>query len=370
MRILHSGESHMDALTTIIEGFPSGFTVDEERINCDLSRRQMGYGRGDRMKIESDRVEIYSGIIDGKTIGSPITMLIRNRDVRRASWNPEKMGTIPRPGHAELPGSIKFNHNDMRLVTERASARQTASWVVAGSLFNQFLEQFGIKIIGYVESIGTVSAGFVADPFSKAHFIEASPFRTVNPDKDEEMKKLIDRAKEEGDTLGGIFVVTARGCPPGLGSYTHPDRRIDAAFAAAFMGIPSVKGVEIGAGFRSAEIPGSRLHDIIKIENGRISRETNNAGGIEGGMTNGQDIVIRAAAKPIPTTGKPLPSVDVATMKEVTAPYVRSDVCAVPAISVIGEALAAEVICRFFLERFGGDNMKQVRERYHREMRG
>ena len=364
MRILHSGESHMDALTTIIEGFPSGFAVDEERINRDLRRRQMGYGRGDRMKIESDKVEIYSGIIDGRTIGSPITMVIHNRDVRRASWNPEKKGTVPRPGHAELPGSIKFNHSDLRLVTERASARQTASWVAAGSLFNQFLEQFGIKIIGYVESIGKVSSGSVADPFSKTRFIEASPFRTVNPDKDEEMKKQIDRAKEEGDTLGGVFIVTARGCPSGLGSYTHPDRRIDAAFASAFMGIPSVKGVEIGAGFRSAETPGSQLHDTIRIEDGKIVRETNNAGGIEGGMTNGEDIVIRVAAKPIPTTGKPLPSIDMAAMKEVTAPYVRSDVCAVPAISVIGEALAAEVICRFFLERFGGDNMKQVCERF------
>lgn len=364
MRILHSGESHMDALTTIIEGFPSGFIVDEERINCDLQRRQMGYGRGDRMKIESDKAEIYSGIIDGRTIGSPITMVIRNRDVRRDSWNPEKKGTVPRPGHAELPGSIKFNLSDLRLVTERASARQTASWVAAGSLFNQFLEQFGIKVIGYVESIGMVSAGSVADPFSKAHFIEASPFRTVNPDKDGEMKTLIDRAKEEGDTLGGIFIVTVRGCPPGLGSYTHPDRRIDAALAAAFMGIPSVKGVEIGLGFESASTPGSKMHDIPEVKNGRIVRRTNNAGGIEGGMTNGEDIVIRASAKPIPTTGKPLPSVDMATMKEVTAPYVRSDVCVLPAISVIGEAIAAEVICRFFLERFGGDNMKQIHERF------
>lgn len=370
MRILHSGESHMDALTTIIEGFPSGFAVDEERINCDLRRRQSGYGRGDRMKIESDKVEIFSGIIDGRTIGSPITMVIRNRDVRRDSWNPEKRGTVPRPGHAELAGSIKFDNNDMRLVTERASARQTASWVAAGSLFNQFLEEFEIKIIAFVESIGGINVSFAEDPFSRAHYIESSPFRTPDPDKDEEIKRLVDKAKEEGDTLGGIITVMARGCPVGLGSYTHPDRRIDAAFAAAFMGIPSVKGVEIGLGFESASTPGSKMHDIPVVKNGRIIRKTNNAGGIEGGMTNGEDIVIRAAAKPIPTTGKPLPSVDVATMKEVTAPYVRSDVCAVPAISVIGEALAAEVICRFFLERFGGDNMKQVRERYHREMRG
>ena len=360
MKIIYSGESHMDAIMAVIEGFPAGFPVDEEKINRDLKRRQSGYGRGDRMKIESDRIQIYSGIIDGKTIGSPITLIIPNRDVRRSTWNSEDKRTIPRPGHAELTGIEKYNFDDCRLVAERASARQTASWVAAGSLFRQFLEFFNIKIIGYVESIGNITAKSPEDPFSEEEVIESSPFRTVDSEASDKMKELVDKARIDGDSLGGIFKVIIRGCPVGLGSYTHPDKRIDSAFASAFMGIPSVKGVEIGTGFESANIPGSRLHDIIYCEKGKRRRKSNNAGGIEGGITNGEDIVIRAAAKPIPTLGNSLLSIDISNNKEASAPYVRSDVCVLPAISVIGEAVAAEVICRFFLERYGSDSLEQI----------
>jgi len=364
MRVLYSGESHMEAVIAVIEGFPAGFKIDGERINRDLSRRQSGYGRGDRMKIETDRVKIYSGIIASKSIGSPITLVIPNRDVRRSSWNPDDIRTVPRPGHAEMAGVIKYGFRDTRLVAERASARQTAAWAAAGSLFAQFLEEFRVRIVGFVESIGGVEAPEVDDPFSAIDNMESSPFRTANPASDEMMKDVVDRAGENGDTLGGVFQVVIRGCPIGLGSYTHPDRRLDAKLASAFMGIPSVKGVEIGLGFKSAETPGSEMQDVIESLGGKIIRRSNNAGGIEGGMSNGEDIVIRAAAKPIPTLGTPLPSVDIQTGNKAASPYVRSDVCVLPAISVIGEAIAAQALCECFLEKFGGDNMVEVRERF------
>lgn len=352
----------MEAVIALIEGFPAGFPVDVGRINRDLARRQAGYGRGDRMKIESDRVEIYSGIINGVTIGSPITLIVRNRDVRRESWDPEERRTIPRPGHAELAGATKYDLDDFRLVAERASARQTASWVAAGSLFAQFLEKFGIEIIVYVESIGGIKTAHVDDPFVKREEIESSPFRVADSCIEEEMKSLVDRAKEEGDSLGGVFCVIARGCPVGLGSYCHPDRRLDAMLASAFMGIPSVKGVEIGEGFKSAGLTGSDMDDGIEMRDGKIVRKTNNAGGIEGGVSNSEDIIVRCAAKPIPTVKRKIPSIDFNKGIPADSPYVRADVCVLPAISVIGEAVMATVLCRSFLERYGGDNINRIKE--------
>jgi len=360
LRILYSGESHMEAVTAVIEGFPAGFSVDIERINRDLSRRQGGYGRGDRMKIESDRVEIFSGIINGITIGSPITLVVRNRDVRRESWDPGDKRTIPRPGHADLAGAKKYGLDDFRLVAERASARQTASWVASGSLFTQFLEEFGIEIISYVEAIGEVEAYSVEDPFSLKEQIESSPFRVLDPSVENEMKSIVDKAKIEGDSLGGVFCVTARGCPVGLGSYCHPDRRLDSMLASAFMGIPSVKGFEIGAGFKSAKLTGSKMNDPIEIHDGKITRKTNNAGGIEGGVSNGEDIIVRCAVKPIPTVRRKIPSIDINTGKPADSPYIRADICVLPAISVIGESVMATVLCKSFLERYGSDNVSLI----------
>lgn len=364
MRTLYSGESHMDALTAVIEGFPAGFFVDESRINKDLFRRQQGYGRGSRMQIEADKVQIISGIIEGITIGSPITLAVANKDNRRNSWDKDSTQTIPRPGHADLTGSQKYNLKDMRLVSERSSARHTASITAAGSLFRQFLEEFEIHILGFVGGIGGETSLIPEDPFSLRDTIENSQFRTCSPKSDELFKQKIDEAASKGDTLGGTICVVIRGCPAGLGSYVHPDRRLDAMLASAFMGIPSVKGVEIGRGFESAALSGSQMHDIPQVYEDRIIRRSNNAGGIEGGISNGEDIVIRAAAKPIPTLRNPLPSIDMKTGKPSSAPLVRGDVTAVPAISIVAEAAAAEVICRCFLERYGRDHMKQIKNAF------
>jgi chorismate synthase len=367
MQIIFAGESHMDALVAVIEGFPANVPIDEERINSDLARRQKGYGRGGRMKIEKDRVTILSGIIAGKTIGSPITLSIPNKDCRRETWNLKEKNTIPRPGHADLAGAQKYGFDDIRLVAERASARQTAAWVAAGSIFARFLENFGIKIIGFTESIGMIKAIEISDPFAEEELIESSLFRTGDLTCQEEMINLIDRTREKGDTLGGIIKVVITGVPPGLGSYVHPGRRLDSALSGAFMDIPSVKGIEIGNGFRGASQFGSEFQDIIEYKYGRITRKTNNAGGIEGGMSNGENIVIRAAVKPIPTLQQPLPSLDIITKEACAASVIRSDVTAVPAISVLGEAVTARVICEAFLERYGADHYTQICERFRNE---
>ncbi|MCE1247929.1 MAG: chorismate synthase [Firmicutes bacterium] len=367
MHIIFAGESHMDALVAVIEGFPANVFIDENRINSDLARRQKGYGRGGRMKIETDRVKVLSGVINGKSIGSPITLMISNKDNRRETWNPEEKTTVPRPGHADMAGAHKYGFDDIRLVAERASARQTAAWVAAGSVFAAFLEEFGIKIIGYTESIGMIKAKEIIDPFAASGMIESSLFRTGDLSSQEEMINLIDRTRDKGDTLGGIIKVAVCGVPPGLGSYVHPGRKLDSAIAAALMDIPSVKGVEIGSGFRGAARFGSEYHDPIEFRDGKICRKTNNAGGIEGGMSNGETIIVRAAVKPIPTLREPLPSIDINDKHSAPASVIRSDVTAVPAIAVLGEAVTARVICEAFLERFGSDHHKQISERFRNE---
>jgi len=354
----------MDGVLAVIEGFPAGFEFDEERINRDLARRQMGYGRGARMQIEKDRVTVYSGVIGGRTIGSPITLMIPNKDNRRYDWDPARKQTIPRPGHADLPGAIKYGFEDIRLVAERASARQTASWVAAGSLLLQFLEKFGIKIIGYVDSIGGIEAPCPHDPFSIRDIIDRSPLRIIQGVISEKIKKIIDNAREEGETLGGTVVIIIKGAPIGLGSYSHPDRRLDSRLAGAFMAIPSIKAVEFGDGFKLASSPGSQSSDSIIIGERGFARSSNHAGGLEGGVTNGEDIVIRACSKPIPTLRTPVKSVDIVTLEEADSPYIRSDVCVVPSVSVIGEMVGAVVIANAFLERFGGDTFNDVFERY------
>lgn len=366
MRIIYSGESHMDGVMAVIEGFPAGLEFDEERINKDLGRRQTGYGRGDRMKIEKDRVQVLSGVIAGRTVGSPITLFVENRDNRRKTWDPTQKQTVPRPGHADLAGALKYGFSDIRLVAERASARQTAAWVAAGSLMKQFLEKFNMKFLGYVEAIGGIEAHCPPDPFSMIDVIEKSSLRITDATIIDEIKQIIDRAGEEGETLGGVFTVVTKGVPVGLGSYVHPDRRLDSRLAGAFMAIPSVKAVEFGDGFKIASLPGSHTSDGIRVSKTGFTRASNHAGGIEGGVSNGENIIIRAASKPIPTLKNPLKSVDIETLEEVDSPYIRSDVCVTPAVSVIGEMVAATIIAGAFLERFGGDTFDEIFERFQR----
>jgi chorismate synthase len=356
----------MDGLAAIIEGFPAGFEFDEERINKDLARRQIGYGTGPRMSIERNQVIVYTGVIGGRTIGSPITLIIPNRDNRRKEWDPIKKQTVPRPGHADLSGAIKYRFDDIRLVAERASARQTAVWTAAGSLLLQFLEKFGIKIIGYTESIGGIETKSLLDPFTVKDKIEKSPLRLKDLTASEQFKNAIDKAKEEGETLGGVITVVVRGVPAGLGSYVHPDRRLDCLLAGACIAIPSVNAIEIGDGFKLTQMVGSETSDSVAVGERNFNRITNHAGGIEGGVSNGHDIVIHASSKPVPIIKSPAKTIDLATLEDTEFPYASSDVCVVPAVAVIAEMVIARIIAEAFLERFGADTFTEVCEHYHR----
>ena len=397
LRYLTSGESHGKALLCIIDGICSGLSISKEDINKDLLRRQKGYGRGGRMKIESDSVQILSGVRWGKTLGSPIALLIENkdwqnwkdimsselRDSRLQTPDSRLSVTRPRPGHADLAGAIKYNTHDIRNVLERSSARETAERVAVGAVAKKFLSEFNIKVISYVTEIGGIkvqsssrirrdkvqsSEEKLLEIFEKA---EKSPVRC--PDKRAEKKIInkINTAIKKGDSLGGIFEVVATGVPVGLGSYSQWDRRLNARLAYALMGIQAIKGVEIGLGFEMSRKFGSEVMDEIFYSSSRFTvhgsqfyRKTNNAGGIEGGISNGMPIVLRAAMKPIPTLRTPLSSVDIISKKSFNAAYERSDVCAVPAASVIGEAVIAFVIADSFLEKFGGDSIDEIKRNY------
>ncbi len=379
LRFLTAGESHGKGLIGILEGIPSGLFLLSEDINRELQRRQAGYGRGGRMKIESDRAEIISGVRWGKTIGSPISLLIENKDWKNwqegMSSDEKYIGSIPsvtrpRPGHADLAGALKYNHKDMRNILERSSARETAMRVAIGSVAKKFLSQFGINIGSYVLQIGSVKIQNIKykiqnfrEAFEKA---ENSQVRCPDEIASQKMMELIDIATKNGDTIGGVFEVSATGVPLGLGSHIQWDKRLDGQLAYALMGIQAIKGVEIGAGFEMAERFGSEVMDEIfySSRDSGFYRETNNAGGIEGGMTNGMPIVIRAAMKPIPTLRKPLRSVDIITKEPFEAAYERSDTCAVPAASVIAEAVTAIVIANAFLEKFGGDSIAETQRNY------
>lgn len=385
MRFLTAGESHGRALTAIIEGYPAGAPFDRGRIDAQLERRQAGYGRGARMRIEQDRVEILAGVRGGITLGSPIALLIGNRDWE--NWQdvmspsaeeiaPEgaagRKVTRPRPGHADLAGGLKFRQDDLRNILERASARETAARVAAGTAGRILLELLGCRIFSHVVQIGTISpaepepaeyagpAGYAA----MKEQAEASPVACADPVAGAEMMRQIDAAIAAGDTLGGVFEVVCLGLPPGLGSYVHWDRRLDAALAAAVMSIPSVKGAEIGLGFRGAAIPGSSYHDEIRAGHDRgFYRATNRAGGIEGGMTNGEPVVVRGAVKPVPTLARPLSSVDLATGASVPAAVERGDACIVPAAGVVAEAMVAWVLACAAVDKFGGDTLTEIRQR-------
>jgi chorismate synthase len=396
LRFLTAGESHVRGLTGIIEGVPSGIPITSAEIDKDLRRRQGGHGRGGRMKIESDHAEILSGVRWGKTIGSPISLLIENEDWKNwengmsaeaAFSGSIKPVTRPRPGHADLAGALKYDQRDIRNILERSSARETAMRVGLGAIAKRVLSEFGIGFGSYVIQIGTVRSAELKvqgqgkdllQAFDKA---DKSPVRCPDEDASKRMVRMIDKAIKEGNSLGGVFEVFITGLPPGLGSHTQWDRKLDGRLAQAMMSIQAMKGVEIGGGFEMCGRSGSEVMDEIfygsrkpevrrqKAREDRIKsgfyRKTNNAGGIEGGMTNGMPVIIRVGMKPIPTLRTPLMSVDINSKKPLSAAYERSDVCAVPAAAVVGEAMAALVMADAFLEKFGGDSRDEVAKNYH-----
>ncbi len=367
LKFLNSGESHGRGLAGIIEGLPSGIFISEAQINFDLHRRQQGYGRGERMTIEKDSVQILAGLMDGRTIGAPLALWIENRDWE--NWKNKKRirQTVPRPGHADLSGILKYELDDIQSVIERASARETAMRVAVGGIIKQFLREFDIYIVGHVIEIGGIRIrenNFSAEEI-RAKVLE-SPVFCVDRKASQRICQTIDQAKTRGDTLGGIFEVIATDIPIGLGSYVSWDRRLDANLARAVMSLPSVKAVEIGSGIGNASKFGSAVHDEIFYNKKKgFYRLTNRAGGLEGGVSNGQDIVVRGYAKPISTLRNSLSSVDIFTRKKTKAPYVRSDVCFVPALSVVGEAVVAWEIAKAFGEKFGGDSISETKRNFH-----
>ena len=390
-----AGESHGRGLVAILEGIPAGLTLEMVRhVDPDLIRRQGGYGRGRRMQIESDRAEVISGVRLGETIGSPISMLIWNKDWENwaLAMSPERLDPdgnpkalkslyLPRPGHADLVGLLKYDRRDTRDILERASARETAARVACGAVCRRLLEVFGITIGSHVTSIGAIEAD-VPDvlPNNLNESVDASALRSLDPDATTRMKRAIDDAKENGDTLGGVFEVVATGIPAGLGSYVTYDSKLDGRLAGAVMSIQAIKGVEIGAGFSGAFRPGSEVHDPIVTDesakkSGGIGRKSNRAGGLEGGVTTGSPVVVKAAMKPISTLRKRLPSIDMRDGSVADAAVERSDVCAVPAAAVVGEAMVALVLADAFLEKFGGDSIGEITRNFdsyveHLEKRG
>jgi len=378
MRYITAGESHGPQLTTIIEGVPAGLPLVADDINEELARRQKGYGRGRRMQIETDQVQIVSGVRHGETLGSPIALVVENRDF--AHWTKimgaeplteqeekemKRKVTKPRPGHADLNGAIKYGHRDMRNVLERSSARETTVRVAAGAVAKKMLAELGIIVAGHVIEIGGVQVKETTYRSIEElkNITEASPVRCLDEEAGNQMIKAIDDAKSNGDSIGGIVEVIVEGMPIGVGSYVHYDRKLDAKLAAAIMSINAFKGVEIGIGFEAAHRPGSEVHDeILWNEEHGYTRRTNNAGGLEGGMTTGMPIVVRGVMKPIPTLYKPLQSVDIDTKEPFTASIERSDSCAVPAASVVAEAVVAWELATALIEQFGLDRMDLIRE--------
>ena len=370
LRFLTAGESHGKGLVQVIEGIPAGLDLSEDFIAVDLKRRQGGYGRGRRQKIEQDRAEIFSGVRHGKTLGSPISLLIRNRDWE--NWT-EQMSVEPiageaekitrlRPGHADLAGSVKYDFDDARNVLERSSARETASRVAVGAVCKRFLEEFGLRFFSHTVQIGDIDAMLPDEIDWPA--IEESPVRCADAPGAEKMVAAIDNARNSGDTLGGVVEGRVSNVPMGLGSHIQWDRKIDGRLAQALMSIHSVKGVEIGSGFSATRSTGSKVHDVIlpreKWSDRPWARATNHAGGTEGGMTTGQDLVVRVALKPIATLPRSLPTADLLTGEEMPAHYERSDVCVVPAAGIIVEAMCAIVLAEAALEKFGGDSMGET----------
>lgn len=375
LRTISAGESHGPQLTALIEGLPSGLPVSLDAIRRDLRRRQKGYGRGGRMKVEADEAVITAGVRHGLTLGSPVAIVIRNRDwdswvqemaveAPQAEWVTMRRVHVPRPGHADLAGATRYRHEDMRNILERASARETAARVAMGAVCRGLLAFVGVRVASLVARIGPVCWRPPTDwPDALIEAVEQSDVSCPDAGAAQAMRRAIDCARAAGDTLGGVFEVRAYGLPAGLGSHVCADRRLDARLASALMSVPAVKGVEVGIGFAAAGLPGSQVHDCIEPAQATwpFTRPTNNAGGIEGGMSNGEPIVVRAAMKPIPTLVRPLDSVDTDTMSPAPAHAERSDVCAVPAAAVVGEAEVCMELARALLEMFGSSHLEDLR---------
>ena len=368
LQFITAGESHGPALTVIIHGLPAGFRLDADQINLQLSRRQTGHGRGGRMKIENDTVTFLSGLRNSVTLGSPLTCIIPNKDFKNwqdtmdpVSARTDTKVTVPRPGHADYAGYIKYGMDDIRNILERASARETAMRTLAGAVCRQFLENTGISFHSMVVKIGSVSLdeSRFTDPLQWTDS-EISPVRCPDPDVTKKMIEAIDQAKKEGDSLGGVFKVAVRGLPIGLGSHTQWNERLTSMISSHILGIPAIRGIEFGLGFGCADLPGSKVHDPFTIKNGVISRLSNNSGGIEGGMSNGNDLIFKAVMKPIPTLVKPLESVDLSTGVPTPAHMERTDSCAVPAASVVAENVTAIPILDAFLSKYGGDSWPET----------
>lgn len=386
-RFTTAGESHGRALVAIVEGLPAGVPISIDEINRELWRRQQGYGRGARMKIEQDHADILSGLRHGLTLGSPLALMIENKDW--ANWQdvmateareiaPEKSRRVkrPRPGHADLAGGLKYDVRDLRSVLERASARETTARVACGALAKQLLANFGIKILSHVIQLGGIPERPLELTFDQMSAIaDDSPLNCADKAAEQKMIELIDKTKSEGDTLGGIFEVVARRVPPGLGSHTSWDRKLDGLLAQAIMSIHAVKAVAIGAGMEASSLPGSEVHDEISYndETKEFIRDTNRAGGLEGGVTNGEELRVRGHLKPISTLRRPLRSVDIDTKQEEKAAFERSDVTVVPAAGVIGEAMVALTLAVAMREKFGGDSLGEMKrnfEGYREQLRG
>ncbi len=369
-RYLTAGESHGPALVGILDGLPANLHVDVARINETLAARQGGYGRGNRMQIERDEVEFLAGLRGSRTLGSPIAVVLRNRDYANVrelmdplSGHGEPL-TNPRPGHADFAGAMKYRHTDLRNVLERASARETAMRVCLGAICAQFMEALGMQTYSYVSRIGSVDAPLPAS-FS-AEAVASSEVRCPDPAASRSMIDAIDEAKTAGDTLGGQFTVAVQGVPAGIGSNRQPETRLDGVLAGALMGMQTVKAVEVGLGAQSGERKGSDAHDTFALEDGTVVRESNRAGGIEGGMSNGQTLILRVTVKPIPTLMKALKSVNLHTGSDAKATIVRSDVCVVPAASIVGEAMVRLALTGPLLEKYGGDSMDETRDNFER----
>jgi chorismate synthase len=385
IKFITAGESHGKGLTAIVSGFPSNLPITPDYINNELRRRQMGYGRGLRMKIETDTADITSGVRFGKTLGSPIAMFIQNRDwenwiekmsVEEPKTKIEKI-TIPRPGHADLVGSLKYNFDDIRNSIDRSSARETAARVAACSVARKFLAEFGVEIGSFVESIAGV---YPKQDYAEKNLIgrwnknitggrlnklsDKSSVRVLDPVQEEKIIAKIKAAKKKGDTLGGTFFVVATGIPVGLGSFIQYDTKLDADIAHAVVSIHAVKGVEIGLSFKNAELPGSQVHDEILFNGKDFTRRTNRAGGTEGGISTGMPLIVRAAMKPISTLMSPLQSIELSSLKRIESRRERSDFVAVPACAVIAESMVAWVLAKYFLEKFGGDSIEETKDNY------
>jgi chorismate synthase len=383
LRFFTAGESHGEALVALMSGIPAGLSIDQAYIDRELWRRQQGYGRGGRMKIERDTAHLISGVRHGQTIGSPISLLIENRDwqnwqeslpIGPGDLEKHKAVKSPRPGHADLPGALKYNFPEARYVLERASARESTARVALGAFAKLLLRELGIEVLSHVIAVGAVKSQSTRVTWPQVRDLAQRDDVLLNcadPNAEQRMKAEIDLATENRDTLGGTFEVVAHGVPPGLGTYAQWDERLDAQLAAAVMSVQAVKGTEIGDGMEAALTPGSDVHDEIsyaeKVEAGRhtrFTRATNRAGGIEGGISNGEDIVVRGYVKPIATLRRPLESVDFHTREPIKAAYERSDICVVPAAGVVGEAMVALTLARFALEKFGGDSMTETLRNY------